>query len=320
MSAQKQDYDYESILSMAAPASAADVRAARVPPPKSRSLAAPDRRSVSLTAPSPVAPATDKKNEAAASPDNFCDRLTAHLDACGLSRVQVSMQGGLLTLSGTVASQYEKSLAIDYVRRYAKVSGVSDQLRVASQQKQEGALTRAAGLGIDFGQACIDWFTAVPRSARFVIAGCLALAIIAWLRPAASEPHIAVYPVSGKVLVDGEVPTGAQIVLHPQGHTLPEGIAATATVHEDGSFSVSIYGDEPGVPPGEYVATVHWFRNLGTESQGKRGIADLLAMQNVGSQSAPVVPSIYTSPNSSPLRVTVREDQNEITPIVISRR
>ncbi len=323
MSAQKQDYDYESILSLAAPAAAADMRAARVPPPKSRSLSAnPTRTAPPIAAtPTPANAAADAtNNDAVVSSEDFCASVTAHLDACGLSGVHVSMNRGLLTLTGTVASQYEKSLAIDYVRRYAKVSGVSDQLRVASQNKRENVFERAAGLGIDFGQACIDWFSATPRSARYLIAACLVVAVASWWRPASGDPHIAVYPVSGNVLVDGEVPAGAQIVLHPQGHTLPEGIAATATVHEDGSFSVSIYGDEPGVPPGDYVATVHWFRSLGSESQGKRGVADFVAMTTGSQHSAPVVPTIYTSPNSSPLRVTVREDQNELGPIVITRQ
>lgn len=319
MSAESQHYDFDSILDAAEPASESDLRVRRAEPRQSSRTQSVvhTRPAVVSTQPKASAGPQDRPDRS----DDYCARVTAHLDACGFSRVRISMDKGLLAISGVVASQYEKALAIDYVRRFARVSAVSDQLRVDSQQRPERALERVVGFGCGIGQTCIDSFSATPRFARYVIAACLVVVIASWWRPAAGDRHIPVYPVSGKLLVDGEVPTGAQIVLHPQGHTLPEGIAATATVKEDGSFSVSIYGTEPGVPPGEYVATVHWFQHLGSESQGKRGPADLfVSMHSDRVRSEPAVPPIYSSPSSSPLRLTVREDLNEITPIVISRR
>jgi hypothetical protein len=120
------------------------------------------------------------------------------------------------------------------------------------------------------------------------------------------EPRVVTAPVSGKVLFNGQPPAGAQVLLHPQGHALPAGVAAAATVQSDGTFQPRIYGDEPGVPPGNYVVTLQWFKVVAGEGGAGRG--------------PNVLPREYGEPDRSPIKVTVKGDGlNEIGPIEIRK-
>ncbi|MBX3414732.1 MAG: hypothetical protein KF708_18735 [Pirellulales bacterium] len=119
------------------------------------------------------------------------------------------------------------------------------------------------------------------------------------------ESKVPVVPVTGKLTVGTETPVGANIILHPQGHTLPEGVSATGKVGEDGNFSVSIYDLGEGVPPGEYIATVQWFKIGKPAAAGD----DPLTVD--------VIPKKYSSPGTSPLKVTVKSEPTQLEPIVI---
>ena len=119
------------------------------------------------------------------------------------------------------------------------------------------------------------------------------------------ESKVPVSPVAGKITVGKETPVGANIILHPQGHTLPEGVSAVGKVGEDGTFSVSIYDLGEGVPAGEYVATVQWFKIGKPTAAGE----DPLVQD--------VIPKQYSSPNTSPIKVTVKPEPTQLEPIVI---
>lgn len=138
----------------------------------------------------------------------------------------------------------------------------------------------------------------------FALMGALAVAFPGCSRDV--EPRVAIAQVSGKVLFNGQPPTGAQVLLHPQGHALPAGVAAAATVQDDGSFQPRIYGDEPGVPPGNYVVTLQWFKIVEGEGGAGRG--------------PNVLPREYARSETSPLKVTVKDDgPTAIGPIEIRK-
>ena len=77
------------------------------------------------------------------------------------------------------------------------------------------------------------------------------------------------YPVSGKVLVNGEPAVGATVTFVRRGSAdplkdpTPQGI-----VGEDGAFALNGPGGE-GAPPGEYAVLVEWKEGAGS----KRGRA-----------------------------------------------
>jgi hypothetical protein len=118
-----------------------------------------------------------------------------------------------------------------------------------------------------------------------------------------SEPRVPVVSVTGKISFQGQVPAGAQVVLHPVVKSEESNVAPFATVKDDGTFAISAYDHGDGAPPGEYVATVEWFRLVATEGGGGRG--------------PNVLPAAYASPATSPIRVTVKSEATELPPIEI---
>ncbi|HEY2841112.1 MAG TPA: hypothetical protein VGJ26_18295, partial [Pirellulales bacterium] len=118
-----------------------------------------------------------------------------------------------------------------------------------------------------------------------------------------SEVKVPVVPVTGSIKVGKEIPVGAQILLHAKGHTLPAGVSPSGRVAEDGTFKVSIYGANEGVPAGDYVATVQWFKIVKGEG---------------GTISGPnVIPPKFCNPATSPILVTVKSEPTELAPILI---
>jgi hypothetical protein len=120
-------------------------------------------------------------------------------------------------------------------------------------------------------------------------------------------PKVQVFPVAGKVkLASGEVPVGARIVLHAvtRSEAIPAGISPTGTVKKDGTFKISVYGEEDGAPPGEYKATVEWFKPVVTKEESFQG--------------PNVLPANYSDPARTPVSVTVQAGPTEVPPIEIA--
>lgn len=74
-----------------------------------------------------------------------------------------------------------------------------------------------------------------------------------------------VYPVSGKVLFEGQPATGAVVVFHSVGQEdkadLPHAVVAA-----DGTFQVTTFRKNDGAPRGRYHVTVVWrVRRVGAE-------------------------------------------------------
>jgi len=137
------------------------------------------------------------------------------------------------------------------------------------------------------------------------LTGALVLAVFSGVSGCGqTEVKTPVFPVSGSIKVGKEIPVGAQIVLHPKGHALPPRVSPVGRVGTDGTFKVAIYEGEEGVPAGEYVATVAWYKIV--KGSGNESF------------SGPnVIPAKYTNPATSPLAVTVMNTPTVIPPIVI---
>ncbi len=124
-------------------------------------------------------------------------------------------------------------------------------------------------------------------SARLVLGVALAPALLT--ASGCGESWAEVFPVSGSVKFNGQVPTGARIVLHPVTPPGPDAVAPIGRVGDDGSFKITSYESGDGAPPGEYVATIQWFQ---IDKDG-----------NVGPN---VIPAEYADAKTSPLKVTVK--------------
>jgi hypothetical protein len=132
---------------------------------------------------------------------------------------------------------------------------------------------------------------------------CLLVACSACSCARRSSGELAVFPVSGQVLYDGQPTPGAMVVLCPiddpqQKRPHPWGMA-----DRDGNFRLKTYRTNDGAPAGEYIATVEWRKGSPGERRGTRGL----------------LPSKYATPKESPLRVTVDPSIDRLEPFNIPR-
>jgi hypothetical protein len=133
------------------------------------------------------------------------------------------------------------------------------------------------------------------------VSGVLVVAVVPGLFR--KGPPVPVHPVTGWLVYGRTVPVGAEVVLHPRSGSLPDDALPRGKVRDDGSVAFTTYDEAVGVPEGDYVATVQWYR-VGRD----------------GSVGGNVVPPRYASPAKSPLVVTVTPGVNELSPFRITTK
>ncbi len=230
------------------------------------------------------------------------DQIAVFLRDRGLSSLEVAVSRGAVTLSGSVSSPYERQMAVMSVRRIAGVERLSDQIRMLpSRAPRPTAARRAADFGSGFLSALGDWFVGTPKAAWVVIALAFVVPVSMTSCGGPTEKQVTVHPVSGKVTFKGEPAEGAQVILHPKGHTLPDRTVPTARADASGAFKIGSYKAGDGAPPGDYVVTVVWKKVVASEG---------------GAGPGPnVLPKEYASADTSPVQLTVKDGSNEIPPI-----
>jgi hypothetical protein len=108
------------------------------------------------------------------------------------------------------------------------------------------------------------------------------------------------FPVTGKLMLDGQPMVGATILFYPTT-AFPAGAAKQrprATVDTDGTFHVSTYANDDGAPAGDYKVTVSWKGDLTGITSEQAG--DLPEM----------APTTVQGANSTRLRMKVTEAEN----------
>ena len=119
-----------------------------------------------------------------------------------------------------------------------------------------------------------------------------------------------VFPVRGQVLFENKPTPGALVIFHPVNDPDPRAPRPLARVAANGSFALTTYGNEDGAPAGEYAVTVAW-------------------VKEVDNQTAPVeerrepknlVPERYGKPETSGLRVHIKEAANDLKPFQLTKR
>jgi hypothetical protein len=117
--------------------------------------------------------------------------------------------------------------------------------------------------------------------------------------------RVPVVPVDGTVTFEGKPTPGATIVLHRKDKAPSAVPAPRAQVEKDGTFRFTTYDANDGVPPGEYVATIAWYKLTG---QGR----DVQPGPNV-------LPSRYSNPATSKWEVHVAEGPLRLPPTTLRR-
>jgi hypothetical protein len=118
------------------------------------------------------------------------------------------------------------------------------------------------------------------------------------------QGKLPVFPVKGKLLLDGKPLANANLVFHPTtplpkdaSQILPHGRTS-----EDGGFALTTYSDNDGAPAGKYRVTVSY---RGTH-------------QNLRTNEEPdLMPPPYRNPRTSVLRTEVQEGDNDLPALEI---
>ncbi len=69
---------------------------------------------------------------------------------------------------------------------------------------------------------------------------------------------LAVYEVTGKLLVNGQPAEGAEIYFHPSNSIDGLSSVPVTRTEADGSFAAGTYAQHDGLPSGEYLLTALW--------------------------------------------------------------
>ena len=95
-----------------------------------------------------------------------------------------------------------------------------------------------------------------PRAARAAAAVALFVALAAGCgRGDGKRP---VFPVTGKVLVDGKPAADARLVFYPTDASDPAAPKPTAVADEQGNLVVTTYATGDGAPAGQYKVGIEW--------------------------------------------------------------
>ncbi len=123
---------------------------------------------------------------------------------------------------------------------------------------------------------------------------------------------VKVYPVTGKVTVDGKPAPAADIVLHPVAVAQPAvSVRPRARVDADGSFALTSFETKDGAPAGEYKVTVAWTQPVASGRKPVEG--DDVPRRSLLSKT-------YADPNTTPLRATVQPGTNDPLVLTITRK
>jgi hypothetical protein len=131
------------------------------------------------------------------------------------------------------------------------------------------------------------------------------------------EGHVPVFPAEGRVKFNGKALPGAMLSFHSsdkrraaavapkKGKKSDPGVPVPGAVSlDDGSFSVSTYEVDDGLPPGVYRVTVS---------------CENRAAKMIGDSYTELLPARYQNPELSGLEVTVEEGVNDFPPLDLNK-
>ena len=252
-------------------------------------------------------PATMGKVTAAAmvSDDALLARVGDRLVERGLAsfaRVSLDVKSGAITVRGTVASKGERLMLLHVLQSTAGVRKVNDGLTIA---RQSSNAFQIASLLVFFRKISAPFFEYQAFSKGAAVAF-LGFAVSLFWMHSPLRP-VEVYPVKGRVVLEGQPLPNASVVLHHVGKSkLPLGLQPHATASEDGSFVVGTFESADGAPEGEFVATVYLRNPIVVDG-------DIIPGPNV-------LPAVYSRPDTSPFRLKITRETKEISLLELNKK
>lgn len=134
-----------------------------------------------------------------------------------------------------------------------------------------------------------------------------------------SSDRVAVYPVRGKVLFDGQpMAGGGSISFVPMA--AQKGKTAGGAIEEDGTFKMSTYGDGDGAMAGKFrvvITQTVWDEPFTDGSSDENPNAEIKPVEAVPEEER--IPLIYADPQHSPLTIEVAPGENPEAEIKLER-
>jgi BON domain len=265
------------------------------------SIPANTMRSFNVPSVTPVKVATAPLVNAEMSDDDLLDRVAAHLQKTGIitfQRLRVIVQRGEVTITGVVASEFEKQTLLSSLKRL-QLSGVRkwiDAITIveAVPEPQDSLLTQLRDLVPT--KRVTGWISA----ASVIVVG---LFLTSWAK---SSHAVNTIPVSVRVNYEGLPAVGAFVTLHPVGVSqLPPNVRPSGYVQANGTVKFNTFGSLDGVPAGEYLATVQWNKLIENNGESSPGPS--------------IVPDRYGLPVTSGLKLEIKAKQAELPALQLTR-
>lgn len=195
-------------------------------------------------------------------------------------RVHVTVRHGIVRLSGSVSTDYERQFVRQIVERVAGIRRVDDVLQLQATQP-----------AVTFAQRVRDLpaFAGRRQRTRRMIWSTAAVLLAAVTCTAGSWSLLGEHliPLRATLQVGGRPAAGAVVTLHPLDRTAAGALCPRGLVAASGKIEWTTHEPGDGVPPGRYVVTAVW--------------DDVMP----GTSRSFATGGIYARPESSPLRVDV---------------
>jgi hypothetical protein len=119
-------------------------------------------------------------------------------------------------------------------------------------------------------------------------------------KPSRFQP---VYPVKGRVLVDGEPAAGVTVRFAPLDNPDDALVRPMATTDSHGWFVPATYKQHDGIPAGSYAVTMVWL------PEGYKGRVE----------KANKLPASYSEPETSGIKVEIAKRENVLPPFELTK-
>ncbi|MDB5346342.1 MAG: hypothetical protein JWP89_4719 [Schlesneria sp.] len=232
----------------------------------------------------------------------------------GLTRIELESHEGVVIARGTLNSEGERLLAIRVLQQTPGVIKVIDALSLTQTKVTPRSLPvikamPAPKVSRHAGSSAMSQFIDNLKGEyrNHAISAAVAAALLGfWFYPSGPSRPVAVHPVKGKVIMDGQPLANAAIVLHRVGESkLPANLHPRGKATADGSFALETFDAADGAPEGEFVATV--FLNEETEVDGEK-----MAGPNI-------LPTVYSRPETSPFKIRITSSTKELQPLELTK-
>jgi hypothetical protein len=155
-------------------------------------------------------------------------------------------------------------------------------------------------------------FLSLKPLSRRLVAPLVPCVVVAALTSCGSE-KVALYPVRGQILVDGEPAARAFVMFCPVAPSVAvEKLRPSAETADDGRFELKTYVRGDGAPAGDYRVAVTWHGlPIGANAE------DLPEEEWTAGPNQ--LPESYGDPERTPLTASVESSDTELAPFELNR-